>query len=268
MSLEQQVTALVASANALTGAVNTKIGQIDQKVAQVEAAASIAIFSEMNKEVFLNNETGNDSNNGTVNSPVKSIYKALSLVPNGGTVIVRCLSNITNLYGNNPSLVENQQLTVNKSKKLYIDLKNHKWIVKTAQKTAWTSATDPYFTLNQTIICDVYSQFYIYNGDVEIDYASAEHRALTHYNHPNTRAFISVALGFASLLSVNYICAIPSLAIFSLDGWAASRADALLNTTNIRGVGMLKFSGNGGVTNDDIKLSRRAVTIEATFTDN
>ena len=36
MSLEQQVTALVASANALTGAVNGKIGQIDQKVAAAE----------------------------------------------------------------------------------------------------------------------------------------------------------------------------------------------------------------------------------------
>lgn len=34
MSLEQQVTALVASANALTGAVNGKIAQIDQKTAE------------------------------------------------------------------------------------------------------------------------------------------------------------------------------------------------------------------------------------------
>lgn len=264
----QETAALIESVNNMTATVAGKMGQLDQKVLQLESAASVAIFSEMNKEVFLNNETGKDSNNGTVNSPVKSIYKALSLVPNGGTVIVRCLSNLTNLYGTNPSLVDNQVLTVNKSKKLYIDLRNHKWIVKTAQKSNWTSATDPYFSLNQTIICDVYSQFYAANGDIEIDYASEEHRILTHYNHPNTRAFISVALGFASLLSVNYRSAISSLAIFSLDGWAASRADALLNTTKVRGVGMLRYSGNGGVTNDDIKLSRRAVTIEATFTDN
>lgn len=41
MSLEQQVTALVASANALTGAVNGKVGQIDQRMNNAETQFNV-----------------------------------------------------------------------------------------------------------------------------------------------------------------------------------------------------------------------------------
>lgn len=84
MSLEQQVTALVASANALTGAVNSKIGQIDQKVNAAVSAVPQAIKDNFTKRmVAIDPINGDDT---LPNGPFKTIGAAVSSVPDGGII--------------------------------------------------------------------------------------------------------------------------------------------------------------------------------------
>ncbi|EKI0737946.1 hypothetical protein PB787_004608 [Vibrio parahaemolyticus] len=268
MSLEQQVANLVDASNNLTNTVGNKIGEIDQKIIELEKTASNAVFDEMNKEIWLNCVTGNDSNAGTSTSPIKSVKRALEMVPNGGTVTIRCLGDLTNLFGKDPSLTENQNLVVNNRKKVYVDLRNHTWRIKTAQKTPWTTPNDPYYGPNQYVTSDAFSQFWILNGVIDVDFASAEHQALNSYPHPSMLAIFGVSVSFTALYGIDYNCMVPSFAVFSIDGWSATRADVNLNNCNFSGVGKMRHAGNGGVAVEDIKISRRTVTVDETFTDN
>lgn len=85
MSLEQQVTALVASANALTGAVNGKINQIDSKVNNAINEITETITSNNLVTYYVDADNGNDANSGSSGSPLKTIKKALTICPTGST---------------------------------------------------------------------------------------------------------------------------------------------------------------------------------------
>lgn len=84
MSLEQQVTALVASANALTGAVDSKIGEIDQKVnqsvEQLNNAFPIKYKEFATRKTYVDCVNGNDANSGeSWGLAVRTLGKALTL---------------------------------------------------------------------------------------------------------------------------------------------------------------------------------------------
>lgn len=84
MSLETQIAALVASANALTAAVNGKVGEIDVKVDQATAAVPATVRAEVVKSFYVDAAVGNDAAAGTLAAPLKTVGAALSKVITGG----------------------------------------------------------------------------------------------------------------------------------------------------------------------------------------
>ena len=96
MSLEQQVTALVASANALTGAVNNKIEGIDQKVNSATTAIPDKIKAEMHKTLWVDSVNGSNNNDGLSKGlPIQSIKSAVDSAPKGAHVVVKLMGQNT-----------------------------------------------------------------------------------------------------------------------------------------------------------------------------
>ncbi|NRD72715.1 hypothetical protein HQQ94_05515 [Shewanella sp. VB17] len=84
MSLEQQITALVTSSNALTEVVDGKIREIDEKVAEVTSIVESTIRSKMVKTFYLHQTTGNDSNSGSRENPIRTLSEVSKRVIPGG----------------------------------------------------------------------------------------------------------------------------------------------------------------------------------------
>ncbi|SHO57772.1 hypothetical protein [Vibrio quintilis] len=270
MSLTQEITKVVQAANNLTQAVMNKIGQIDRRVVQIENTAKDAVFSEMNKTVYLDNVNGKDSNPGTENSPIRSFSCALKMIPAGGKVNIICQSDMTNLYGYDANLKSYQMAIISDGKSVSIDLGQHTWYVKTCQKLLWSDYpnADDYIQINQHIHTDANSKLYISNGDIRVDYASETHKKLKFLDHPTCRGLQRISNGFIHNYETNFYCTVPDVSIFSLDGWTGTQGDALLNKCNIYGVGCVRVAGNSDVTLDDLNLCKRTVTFDETFTNN
>ena len=76
MSLESQIAALVSAANSLTSQVAGKMAQIDQKVNQATASVPGTIRDLSGKRYHIDNEVGDDSNDGSAGSPLRSAEEA------------------------------------------------------------------------------------------------------------------------------------------------------------------------------------------------
>lgn len=86
MSLETQITALVAAANSLTGAVNGKIAEINTKVAAATDSVPAVVRGLANQSFFIDAIDGNDANTGTSVSPLKTASAASAKFVSGSQV--------------------------------------------------------------------------------------------------------------------------------------------------------------------------------------
>ncbi|MDQ7735519.1 hypothetical protein QT231_22700 [Halomonas sp. SpR1] len=86
MSLESQITALVSAANKLTSEVANKMKGIDRKVDEAVASVPKAIRDNATAHIFVDTETGSDTNNGTSGSPLKTIAAVNKLIVPGTSV--------------------------------------------------------------------------------------------------------------------------------------------------------------------------------------
>ena len=85
MSLESQITALVSAANNLTSQVAGKLGEIDDRVDSVSAEFAEAIRNNGGKELFVDQQAGNDnSSGGSWESPLKSLGEVTRRMIPGG----------------------------------------------------------------------------------------------------------------------------------------------------------------------------------------
>lgn len=89
MSLETQITALVAAANSLTNSVNGKLAAIDQKVATATAAVPDAVRAEMSKTLYVDSAGGADGNSGlSPGAALRTVAAAISRIPRGGVGMI------------------------------------------------------------------------------------------------------------------------------------------------------------------------------------
>ncbi len=79
MSLESNIGDLVTATNALTAEVRGKMAGIDSAVAK-----AIAAVPANKRTWYINQLTGSDTNDGTPNSPLKTVEKAIANTPVGG----------------------------------------------------------------------------------------------------------------------------------------------------------------------------------------
>ncbi|HAV1510752.1 TPA: hypothetical protein JG810_004518 [Vibrio parahaemolyticus] len=260
----QEIGALIDSVNQLTGTVAGKMGQIDQKMVELEKTAKNAVFSEMTKTIYVDQLNGSDSNQGTSSDPLKSIATAISKVPNGGQVNIVCKSDITDIYGAN-SRTEYEEVfyIISGNKKVDIDLNNFTFYAKThIRKEGETES----LAIQQKFYCTYGSNFMMRRGRLDVDYTNPDHAAKPAYYHPNYRGFIRVENNYVKLeqMDVNY--KVPTMALYSLDGWSGTRAETILNYCDLQGQGVLRYASNGVATTDDIHVAKRASTIAAEWT--
>ncbi|OEC32882.1 hypothetical protein SAMN05216600_12833 [Pseudomonas cuatrocienegasensis] len=111
MSLETQIAALVAASNSLTAAVNGKIAQVDAKVVALEGAVPNTLKSLLSVAVYVDGQTGDDTNSGSSGSPLKTINAALKRGISGCSIsiILKCGQEYR-LSGN--QYVTNQFITI------------------------------------------------------------------------------------------------------------------------------------------------------------
>lgn len=100
MSLESQIADLVSATNTLIATFNTKKTGIDAAVAAAIAAVPV------NKKIFYVHQlNGIDTNDGTINAPLKTIDKALANTPYGGICAIllqadyTMTANVANIEG-------------------------------------------------------------------------------------------------------------------------------------------------------------------------
>jgi|GEM_PF-5900536 len=86
MSLETQIAALVEAANSLTNAVSGKMAEIDQAVDDAVTGIPLEIRKQMDRTVYIDQTNGDDNNDGSSNSPLKSVGRAAQLTPSGGSL--------------------------------------------------------------------------------------------------------------------------------------------------------------------------------------
>ena len=77
MSLESQIAALVSAANSLTSQVAGKMSQIDQKVDQATKSVPDTIRNMTEIQVYVDAIEGDDTQDGTSNSPLKTLKAAI-----------------------------------------------------------------------------------------------------------------------------------------------------------------------------------------------
>ena len=82
MSLESQIADLVSATNSLVSTFNSKNTAINASV-----AAAIAAIPSNSKNYYINALTGDDTAAGTSAAPLKTLDKALSTTPVGGTCV-------------------------------------------------------------------------------------------------------------------------------------------------------------------------------------
>ena len=88
MSLESQIANLVDAANNLTGEVAGKMRQIDNKVDAATQAVPNAIRKLSEQTVCVDAVEGDDSNDGLISSPVKTIGEAIKRHVSGSYTII------------------------------------------------------------------------------------------------------------------------------------------------------------------------------------
>ncbi|MBE5148035.1 hypothetical protein HJ042_07900 [Vibrio parahaemolyticus] len=88
-----EVAELIISVNELTNTVVGKQAEIDAEVEKAVTSIPQAINNYMGRVVFVDQVNGNDSNDGTLSKPYRSIEKASQGTPAGGSVDIRLLSN-------------------------------------------------------------------------------------------------------------------------------------------------------------------------------
>ena len=91
MSLESQVASLVSAANKLTSEIAGKMKGIDQKVDAATASVPNSIKQESYKDFYIDAVNGNDSNSGSISSPLKTIREASDRSLNISVVNVRLM---------------------------------------------------------------------------------------------------------------------------------------------------------------------------------
>ncbi|WP_100637278.1 hypothetical protein [Marinomonas sp. ef1] len=78
----QDTAALVESVNKMTETVAGKIGEIDKKVEGLLGETSAVINSFLSLNIYVS-ASGNDGNTGSSSSPLATIAKAISIIPEG-----------------------------------------------------------------------------------------------------------------------------------------------------------------------------------------
>lgn len=94
MSLEQTIADLVAASNNLTGTINSKMNEIDQKVDEATASVPDAVRKLSNQSFFVDQVSGNDANDGSANSPIRSVNEAVRRTPS----MAKCEAILLNDY--------------------------------------------------------------------------------------------------------------------------------------------------------------------------
>lgn len=87
----QDTAALVESVNKMTETVAGKIGEIDKKVDDLLGETSNVINSFLSLHIYVS-VSGSDSDLGSASSPLKTIEKAMSIIPEGATARVYLIS--------------------------------------------------------------------------------------------------------------------------------------------------------------------------------
>lgn len=93
MSLESQITALVSAANKLTAEVANKMKGIDNKVDQATQAVPDAVRSLASQRFVVDQERGDDNNNGSQSSPLKSFDEAIKRTPVSNVCLITLVGN-------------------------------------------------------------------------------------------------------------------------------------------------------------------------------
>tara|TARA_Y100000782_G_scaffold3033_1_gene3488 strand:- start:472 stop:1314 length:843 start_codon:yes stop_codon:yes gene_type:complete len=86
MSLETTIADLVSAANNLTSSVNGKMNEIDQKVDQATEAVPSTIRDLASQSFYIDAVGGDDSNDGTIQQPLKTSGEATRRAVQGGNV--------------------------------------------------------------------------------------------------------------------------------------------------------------------------------------
>lgn len=96
MSVMDELKNVVTTARELFATVTGKMREIDQRVDAAVNSVPEAVLNEMGKTIYLDQENGNDINDGTSFARrVKTFARVASLSPSGGTVYIRLLSDYT-----------------------------------------------------------------------------------------------------------------------------------------------------------------------------
>lgn len=82
MSLESTIADLAAASREQTSVVAGKMTEIDKSV-----AAAVKAIPELHKNIYLSND-GNDDNDGSQSTPLKTIQSACNRVPRGGSATI------------------------------------------------------------------------------------------------------------------------------------------------------------------------------------
>lgn len=97
MSLESQIAALVSAANSLTSQVAGKMNQIDQKVDEATASVPRVIRKLSQQSFFIDAIAGDDNNDGSIDSPFKTVNAANSRAVNGSYIALYFRENQTHV---------------------------------------------------------------------------------------------------------------------------------------------------------------------------
>lgn len=90
MSLETQIGDLVTKTTALVDIYNGKKTEIDTAVQK-----AIAAVPTNKKVLYVHQTNGLDTNDGTINAPLRTLEKAIAMTPVGGVLSLRLLSDYT-----------------------------------------------------------------------------------------------------------------------------------------------------------------------------
>ncbi|NOH31600.1 hypothetical protein [Vibrio mediterranei] len=238
------------------GQVNSFVGNAQSRLATMESSLSAAVKSQMTMTVHVDCLSGSDANAGTSSAPLKTIGKAVRLIPNGGVLNIVMHSDITNLFGSAIGSAGRHALSIGGGKTVKVDLNGHALVVRTSHWNSWAdnqeNPDNP--SLNIGFGCSLFSSLAFENGRIDIQYQSGD-EGKSLYFHAVVSSLFCGDVSKYSLSNVEIYSNVDDAGLFGLDGWSASTLFAHLRGVSFLGQGQLKRSVNSA-DKADIKVTK------------
>ncbi len=219
--------------------VRNKMEGIDNKVDEAVGSVPSTVKKLFDQLLYVHPLDGSDSNDGkSAQKPLKSIRKAVGLVPLGGAARIEMLFDVENLDGGLLQPNTYHKVAVG-NRQIIIDLNGHTWHVKTVAKNSWQGDTDATVSLTSSFTCGANGKLEIYNGKISVRHLP-EHTGKPLYGHVIHNSLIVGDANRLSLTTLNIDSDLPDLGLFGLDNYGSVGFDCHMGEVNLLGSGRFR----------------------------